>query len=253
MIFGMSIGRWLLILLLLFLAVKRADMVAIYARICYSRRDFVHALKGFRLADKIGSLNANNKKMLGYCCLRAGELNEARMQLNLALGMLPRGNKERNQVRNLIALLCWKEGNLQEGIEILEEILESGYENTLIYQNLGILHNLSDNKQKALEFNQKAYEYNSDDNIICDNLADSYARLQMWEQAEKQYEELLAKNPPPRFPEAYYGYGKVLIQLGKKEEGLAMIEQSLDKPFSYMSIRSKEEIEELYRSLGGEA
>ena len=62
---------------------------------------------------------------------------------------------------------------------------------------------------------------------------------------------MLKKDPPPHFPEAYYGYGKTLLKLGRKEEGLEKIRESLDKSFSYLSICSKEEIEDLYRQNGG--
>ncbi len=139
----------------------------------------------------------------------------------------------------------WKQGNLADAIEEMEEIVADGYKNTQIYQNLGILYNLSNDLEKALAFNKEAYEYNSDDHIIIDNLADCYAIRGEYEQAAEIYENLMKEEPEPRFPEAYYGYGKVLIALGKREEGVAMIEKSLTKPFSFLSIRPKEEIEAL--------
>ena len=40
------------------------------------------------------------------------------------------------------------------------------FENTNLYQNLGLMYILSGNGHKALEFNKKAYEYNPDDMVI---------------------------------------------------------------------------------------
>lgn len=248
MIFGIEIWRIVLVVVLIFLVVKRANLVAMFAKAKYSKREYPEAMKLFQLANKIGNLSVSNKMLLGYVCLRCGELDEARKHLNLCKNMIPRGRADRNQVKNLLALVSWKEGNLPEAIEMLEEILADGYRNTQVYQNLGILYNLSDNPDKAVKFNQEALEFNEDDQIIRDNLADSLAIAGRLEESAKIYEELVNDDPKPRFPEAYYGYGKVLIALGKREEGLAMIQKSLEKPFSFLSIHTKEEIEQLYQS-----
>ncbi len=253
MFFGMELWRIILIAVLIFLVVKRANIVASFAKSKYNKREYPKAMKLFQLADKVGNLSVKNKMLLGYVCLRCGELDEARKHLNLCKGMIPRGKPGRNQVKNLLALVSWKEGNLPEAIEMLEEILEDDYRNTQIYQNLGILYNLSDDAEKAVKFNQEALEFNADDQIIRDNLADSLATAGKLEESARIYEELVNDDPEPRFPEAYYGYGKVLIALGKKEEGLAMIRKSLEKPFSFLSIRTREEIEELYRTHSGTA
>ena len=107
------------------------------------------------------------------------------------------------------------------------------------------MYNLSGDYEKALKFNLEAYEYNSDDNIIVDNLADTYSLMGNYEEAEKIYKDLINRDPEPRFPEAYYGYGKVLIELGRKSEGIEMIEKSLTKPFSFLSLKPKEDIEKM--------
>lgn len=242
------IWRIIVAAVLIYIVVRRANLAAIPAKMAYSKRDYPKAMKIFKIADKIGNLNVNNKMLLGYVCLRCGELDEARKHLRLCSTLTRHGSAERNQINNLLALVSWKEGNLSDGIEILEEIIDSGYKNTVVYQNLGIFYNLSDDKEKALKFNLEAYDYNSDDDIICDNLADSYAACGEYEKSEELYKKMMDNDPPPRFPEAYYGYGEVLIKLGKKDEGLEMIRKSLEKPFSYLSIRTKEEIEELYKS-----
>ena len=249
--FSIPIWRIILCVILIFIVIKRADLVASFARVKYQKRQYQEALKIFKIADKVGNLSVGNKVTLGYVCLRCGELSEARKHLQLCSTLTKRDSADRYQVRNLLALVSWKEGNLEDAIEELEDVLDSGYKNTVIYQNLGIFYNLSDDKEKALNFNLEAYDYNADDHIICDNLADAYAKAGQYEKAAEVYEELISKEPEPRFPEAYYGYGETLIKLGRKDEGVAMIEKSFTKPFSYLSIKSKEEVEELCQSYGG--
>ena len=66
---------------------------------------------------------------------------------------------------------------------------------------------------------------------------------------------MMSRENKPEFPEAYYGYGRVLCKLGKKSEGIEMIKKSLDKPFSYMSVKSKQDVEKMleeYENSDGE-
>ncbi len=244
-IFGIDLWRIVLCVILIYLVVQRGNIVALFARNRYVNREFEKAVKIFSVASKIGNLNAKNREIYGYTLLRLGKVEDAQIQLRSALPITKRESAARYRIKNLLALTYWKQGNLQEAIEELEEVTEKGYKNTSIYQNLGILYNLSGNHEKAKRFNEEAYEYNKDDNIIADNLADIYAICGEYEKSAEIYEELLNRNPEPAFPEAYYGYGKVLIELGQRERGIELIEKSLEKPFSFMSIRPKEDIEKM--------
>lgn len=242
-LFGIDLWRIILCVVLIFLVVKRANIAAIFAKSSYSKRDYPKALRIFKIADKIGNLSVSNKLLMGYTALRCGEVDNAQVMFRGLLPLVKRQSADRYQIKNFLALTYWKQGNLDDAIEEMEEIIEDNFKNTIIYQNLGILYNLSGNCEKARKFNEEAYEYNKDDNIIADNLADCYAICGDYEKSREIYEELLARDPEPRFPEAYYGYGRVLIQLGEKEKGIKMIEKSLSKPFSFLSIKSKEEVE----------
>ncbi len=243
--------NWWLIggLVVLYIVIaKFADIVAGVANARYQQGRHEDAFQIFQKAEKVGKISLSNRMTYGYVALRLGNLREARRILTLCRDMTPRDSAGRKHVRNLLALVSWKEGDLQEAIEILEDIMASDFKNTQIYQNLGIFYNLAGEKEKALAFAKEGYEYNADDLIICDNLADAYAGMGEWEKAEEVYLDLMKKEP--HFPEAYYGYGKTLIALGKVDEGKKYLEESLTKPFSYLSIRTKDEIIDLCKSYG---
>lgn len=242
-IFGIDLWRILTCIILIYLVVMRANIVAIYAKKLYAGRDYEKSLKVFSVADKVGNLNVQNKLLYGYVLLRVGRVDDAVVQLRAVQPLTKRKSPQWYQVKNLIGLAYWKRGELADAIEELEEIIADDYKTTQIYQNLGILYNLSDDTDKALRFNLEAYEYNSDDNIIVDNLADCYSIRGEYEKAAELYGELVNRDPEPRFPEAYYGYGKVLAALGDTEKGIEMVEKALTKPFSFLSVRSKEEVE----------
>lgn len=242
------IGKTLLLIFLVIIIVKRASIVALFAKYKYSKGDYYGALKIFNVADKVGNLGVGDKILYGYNCLRCGELEKAKKAFDIAYMITKPETADRFRVRSLQALLAWKQDDLETAIEYLEEVYSADFKNTNLYQNLGIMYNLSGDYEKALEFNKEAYEYNSDDNIIVDNLADTYSLMGNYEEAEKVYVDLVNRDPEPRFPEAFYGYGEVLIKLGKRDEGIEMIEKSLTKPFSFLSLRPKEEIEAMLES-----
>ncbi len=244
-ILGVDLWRIILCAILIFLVVKRANLVAGFAKTNYIKGDYEKSLKIFKVANTIGNLSVPNKTLYAYIQLRCGLVEEAQTSIRGILPYTKPKSADRYQLKNLLALTYWKQGNLSDAIEEMEEIVADNYKPTQIYQNLGIYYNLSGDMNRAIKFNVEAYEYNSDDHIICDNLADAYARNGENEKAAEIYEKMINSDPEPQFPEAYYGYGKVLIALGEKEKGIEMIEKSLTKPFSYLSIRPKEEIEEL--------
>lgn len=244
-LFGIDIWRILLCAVLIFIVVRRANLVAFFGKIKFSKGDNEGALKIFKIANTIGNLNTANLMLYGYILLRSGKPDEAEVQFRRILPMTKRESPDRHKLQNMLALTYWKQGHLEEAIEELEEAIDAGYKTTQIYQNLGILYNLSEDHEKALKFNLEAYDYNDDDNIIMDNLADAYAIKGDLEKSAEIYERLMKRDPEPRFPEAYYGYGRVLIKLGNREKGIDMIEKSLTKNFSYMSIMTREEVEKM--------
>lgn len=246
------IWKTLLFAFLILIIVKRAAVVALFAKYKYSKGDYYGALKIFKIANVVGNLGIGDKILYGYNCLRCGELDMADKVFQQAYMITKPESADKFRIRSLQALVAWKEGDIDLAIEYLESVYDANYKTTTIYQNLGIMYNLKGDYEKALNFNKEAYEYNSDDNILVDNLADTYLLMENYDEAIKLFEELMSCEPEPRFPEAYYAYGEALIKTGKKEEGIEMIEKSLTKPFSFLSLKQENEIEEMlekYKSI----
>lgn len=235
---------------LIYLVFKRADLCAAIAQIMYGRGHYDKAVKLFDIADKIGNLSSSNKAQLGYYHLRRGELAAARHHLVEASFSSKNKPAMKNSIKSMLALVTWKEGDLDTAIEMMEEIPVEQY-NSIMYQNLGLLYILHGDKEKALEFNLKGHDYNEDDKVIMDNLAETYALNEDYEKAAETYEKLLETEP--HFPEAYYGYGFLLLKLNReKERALELIKTSLDKRYSFLSLMQREEVEQKYLELKGE-
>lgn len=229
------------VVLVILVIARRGELVAIFARRKYGKGDIKGALRLFAIANRVGKLGGASLMYYGYLLLRDGQLDFAKEILTHAsLAAVKPELKKR--VKSLLAVAEWKSGNLQMAIEMTEEAMVD-FKTTNLYQNLGLMYVLSGDARRALEFNKEAFEYNSDDLIIMDNLAEAYALYGDIEKASEIYEKLLEKEP--HFPEPYYGYGQLLLESGQKERGIELIEQSLDKKFTFLSILQKDQVEKM--------
>lgn len=222
---------------------KRTQLLALFAKLKYQNGETEKVLRLFRIANNIGTLAPNDMMYYGYVLLRSGDISAARDVLTHASINAKKENTKK-QIKAMLSLVAWKEGDLDSAIEMMEDII-SDFKTTNAYQNLGLMYIIKGDAEKALEFNLEAYKYNSDDLVIQDNLAESYALCGDIEKAKETYESLLEKKP--HFPEAYYGYGLILVSEGQKERGVEFIRESLSKRFSFLSIKTKEEVEDLLR------
>lgn len=243
----MDLSWILLAIAIIFMFTKRADIAARVGHVRYNKGDMPGALKAFQFANKFGNMSLQNKIAYGYFLLRSGEVNEANKILNLVIMQTPMKKQQfKYQAKSMLALVLWKRGELDDAIEMLENVFEN-YKNSIIYQGLGLLYLQKGAAERALEFNLEAYDYSDSDKIIVDNLAESYVMNGDLENAREIYEKLFELHP--HFPEAFFGYGKLLIKLGERERGIELVKESLDKPFAFLSTITRDEVENYLQTL----
>lgn len=179
--------------------------------------------------------------LIGYSflLLKLGKVERAEEMLQKA-GKMGLSREEKMAYQTNMALLLWKQDRLEEATAKLEEAYEE-YKNTHLYGSLGYFYILSGDLDKALSFNKEAYEYNSKNGVIIDNLGQTHLCREEYEEALHYYEELAGLNPG--FPEAYFNHGLVLGALGRHEEALEKARKALDYPLSLLSTVTREEIE----------
>lgn len=141
----------------------------------------------------------------------------------------------------------WKKNDLDKAIDILKKAYADN-KNTIIYQNLGYFLILKGDYNVALEFNLEAFDYNSSNSGIIDNLAQTYYYLEDYDKAIELFDEVISKNPT--FATPYYYYGLTLIKKGNKEKALEVLKRGLDCKFTSLSITSKEDLEAKIFELG---
>lgn len=178
------------------------------------------------------------KSSYGYVLLREGRLDDAEPYLKEAASMKTRDERFKyNNILNL-AILAWKQGDIDKAIEIVLNIKEE-YKNSIMYEILGYLYIAKGDYEKALEVNKEAFEFNKDDNVITDNLAQSYFFLGRYDEAEALYEDIIDY---VKFPEAHYYYGIILWKKGDYLGAYEALENSTRLKNSFLSIVDKEMI-----------
>lgn len=199
-------------------------------------------IKVIGLAHKTGKLNPAHQLIYAYLILREGRLDEAETIINKAtvIGKHSLTEQELKAADFNRALITWKRGDISSAIVQLEDLYEIGYKSPAFYGSLGSFYLLNKEYGKALELAKEGVEYNSTDNISCDNLGQAYIELGMLDEAEKVYEELIPRNP--NFLEAYYNYATVHEKRGNFEEAKKYYEIALTYDEKFLSIVSHDTI-----------
>jgi len=211
----------------------------------YSIGQMEDALMWFKRAHDTKKAGPRISVSYGYLLLKNAEPEKAEEVLQQVLKSNPSPG-DLSYVKSILALVLWKKGDIDAAVDMLMEVIQT-YKTTSVYGSLGYLLILKGDLEKALQFNLEAYDYNSSDNIIQDNLGQNYFLLGMYDKSKEIYEALLEKKPA--FPEPYYNYGLLLEKLGEREKAIESIKKALDCKFSYLSSITREEVEAKYHEL----
>lgn len=238
------INKWLgILVIVIYLAViawlARPVIYAMKGSKAYSAGSTDEAIKWFGKAYATKKAGVRTSVSYAYILLRSGELTKADDIMRQILKK-NKNSQELPYIKSIMALVLWKKGELDASVEMLEEVIKV-YKTTSVYGSLGYLLILKGDLEKALQFNLEAYDYNSSDKIILDNLGQNYYLLGDYEKAKEIYKPLIEKEPS--FPEPYYGYSLLLDAMGQKDEALEYMKKALGHKFSYLSTISREEVE----------
>jgi tetratricopeptide (TPR) repeat protein len=224
---------------------SRGFIYLIIANNHYAKGNKEVAFKWYEKATMVDKNKYKSQSVYGYILIKEGHVEKA----DKVLGQIPVKKltpKEASQFKLTYALVKWKQGNLDEAISLVEEVHKT-FKYSTAYESLGYLLILKGDYNRALEYNLEAYDYDSSNNVIADNLAETYYYLGDYDKALELYEELIKKNPT--FREPYYYYGLVLAKKGNNEESLVMLEKALNMKESFLSDLSKSKIEEAIDSI----
>ncbi len=202
------------------------------------------ALEWYKKAYDTGRANIMIKVSYCFVMMRAGLFEDAEAMLSSMLAQKRIDEAKRNVIRQYRCMALFKLGRCDEAMEEAEEVFEE-YKNSSMYGILGYFKLMSDKipTEEKRAFCEEAYEYNSDDRDITDNMTVACMLDGDYESALGYAKELIAKNP--KFVEAYYHGAQAAYALGDKETALEYLEMTDECNRSAMTTVSEKEIAEL--------
>ena len=238
-LFGAYLGTILLIAVLaVVFVIYRADIYVIIAKLSYLKNN-EKMFNFFEKAYQTGKMSPEQKLLYGYMCMREGRLTKAEKMFSAVLSYKQKP-EIKAQAKLNSALLMWKKGNLEEALETTEEVFEN-YKTTVSYGNLGFLLLEKGDLNKALEFNKEAYAYNDQNDVIIDNLAQTYFLMGEYEKSRDTYEKMLSHNITS--PTLCYNLAKTLSKTGDKDLATDYLKKALNMHFAGVATVEKDAVE----------
>lgn len=178
----------------------------------FAEGDIEKAARHYETASKIFGGNSEAKAIYALMLMRQEKFLEAEQALNEIILDEKIEAKDKIAAKTYRCMLYQKTDRLDEAIADGEELYKN-FKTTAVYGMLGYLKLLAGGAN--LEFCLEAYEYNSDDRDICDNLVLAYIRSGEFEKAENLLQSL--REGYPTFAEAFYHSALLAKMQGDKE------------------------------------
>lgn len=233
------------VVILIRLWAKRADVLVLLAsRAYFINGDVEKGEKYYKAAYKTGLMTANGKMSYSSFCLRENRFDKGRRLLNEIINSSRTSTNDKINAKHNLAVLIWKEGDLDEATRIID-IVHKEMPSSKTYGTLGVFlleKAKRDGDYDAYrEFMLEAYDYNSEDKTIADNLGELYLNLAEYEKAKEVYDNLLQKELMTPMP--YYNYGIVLKNLGDREGAAESFRKALTRRFTAVLTVTKEMVQ----------
>ena len=144
--------------------------------------------------------------------VRTGKFDEALNVIKRTEKMGGLTDRDKLNMHIQYAVILWRKGHLDHAIEILEEDAKK-VKNGTLYAVIGYLLIEQGDADKALKFNMEAVEYDDEDPLFLENLAQVYCRLLGDKENARKYFEKVLKYKPEAIDTNYF------LSLYDAEEG----------------------------------
>ena len=204
-------------------------------------------------AEAIAKGLNNPRYLLAYSILllRNGEYDAAKAVLVKTQKLGGLSDEQKGQIYVNYAVCCFKLGDMARALELLEKQY-TRKPNGLLYETLGYLYVEAGDFEKALSFNTEAVEYDDDDAICVDNLAQAYYRLEGGDRYKaKEYFDKAYALKPGQIDTLYF-LALYDIEDGKPDDALEKLNTALEGRFSPLNFASREKVEGLIETVKGQ-
>ena len=184
------------------------------------------------------------RAILSYTVLliRDGQFAKAR-ELLVKIQKSPYMNAEqRRQLLVNYAACVYKMGELEKGISVLERE-HTKEASGMVYETLGYLYVEAGDAEKALAYNQEALEYDDEDPISLDNMAQVYYRLLGDKAKAKEYFQKAIALKPKQIDTLYF-LAQYDLEAGDKEAAREKLSTAMEGRFSPLNYATKEAVQQ---------
>ncbi|MCE5344381.1 MAG: hypothetical protein LLF96_12470 [Eubacteriales bacterium] len=146
------------------------------------------------------------------------------------------------------AACVYKMGEMDKAIAVLEGHHAKEHSG-LIYETLGYLYVEAGDAQKALAYNEEAMQYDDEDPITLDNLAQTYYRLLNDREKAKIYFQKALAIKPGQIDTLYF-LAQYDLEAGDRSAAKEKLETALKGRFSPLNFATKDNVNTLLKSIG---
>lgn len=225
------------------------NMKAQRALVAHGKGKLEEAEKLYEEAYAEGLDQARTLLPYSILLLRKGEYEKAKEVLKKVEkapgGITP---DQRAQMLTNYAVASWKTGRIDYAVDLLKEVYRKGVSGAN-YGTLGFLLIEQGNLEEALAFNKEAVEYDDEDPVTLDNLAQTYYRLAGdKDEARKWFKKALEQKE--NAIDTNYFLALYDIEDGRLDDAREKLETAREGRFSPLNHATAEMVDEKLREIG---
>ncbi|MDR1263689.1 MAG: tetratricopeptide repeat protein [Oscillospiraceae bacterium] len=217
------------------------------ALLAHQRGDYEQALKLYEDAFNKGCTRAAVRIGYAVLLLRTGRSADSVTQLRLAEKASDVTKEQKTQIITHFAVAQYKLGNLPRALELLRELFNKK-KTGLLYGTLGYLLVESGDYDEALSFNKEAVDYDDEDPICLDNLAQVYYRLGNDKASAEPLFRKALKIKPESLDTLYF-LAQYDIERGDGDSAREKLEKAAKGRFSPLNYATPEMVQQALNSL----
>ena len=221
---------------------------AVKGQKAFNDGDFKLSERMFKKSVATGRAKVTIRINYAYTLMRTGKFDEAEKILDSIIRTKDsKLSKERINAKMQRCMVYFKQGKLDEALADALEMFDNGnYKNTQLYGMIGYFKLISGKSlTEATKFCEEAYDYNSDDRDIMDNLSLCYYEMGEYDKAAKLSDKII--KDAPKFVEAYFHGAQIAVKMGEYKKAKELMSHIDSCRWSAMTTVSHDEVDELNR------
>ena len=221
-------------------AIGFSPIISLYkANAATSRGQHKKAIPLYKKAGMSKNVSSELAIYSGYMLLKEGKTSDAEKVFD-KVSKRKLSEKQQNSLNTNLALLKWKQGDIEKGIELLSTVWEKE-KTAAAGGSLGALLLLKGDVSAAEKLCSEAYgAYEHDKTIMC-NMGEVYLKLGKLDEAEEIFEKMIDLDPDA--PAPYYNYALLLIKRGRLSDAEEMLDRALRYRFTALTPITRKDVE----------